>query len=112
MIIGTAKEPIMDDATGELHWYYTGATCTHGSALRDRHKCIGRATWRSDGFISLDAAEATEAAFETVGLKLPSDAGGLQVEVNANVRGSLVVSLLGEYTRTLPLPVMSDHCIR
>ena len=93
MIIGTAKEPVVDGTTGELHWYYTGATCTHGSALRDRKKCIGRATWRPNGFVSLDAVDET-AGFETVALQVPSGAGGLQVEVNADVRGELVVSLL------------------
>jgi hypothetical protein len=73
---GTAKEPLVDEQTGELHWYYTGAQCTHGSALRDRHKSIGRATWRAEGFVSLDAAG--DGTVETVALATPAwhgDAG-------------------------------------
>ena len=64
----------------QTHWYYTGATCTHGSALRDRHKSIGRATWRTEGFISLDAAEE-QGLIETVLLSLPQDSTTLQLEI-------------------------------
>ena len=65
---------------GQTHWYYTGAACTHGSALRDRHKSIGRATWRTEGFISLDAAKE-QGMIETVLLSLPHDSTTLQLEV-------------------------------
>jgi hypothetical protein len=50
MIIGTAKEPVQTD--DHVHWYYTGCTGTHGSALAKRQKCLGRATWRKDRFVS------------------------------------------------------------
>ena len=97
MIIGTAKEPVVDEEAGETHWYYTGATCTHGSNLPDRHKCIGRATWRNEGFFSLDAGEA-EAVVETAVLQLPEVAGGVRLQVNADVEegGGVRVELLGD----------------
>ena len=53
MIMGTAIEPIITD--DEIHWYYTGTEHTHGAQMKDRHKAIGLAKWRLDGFVSLDA---------------------------------------------------------
>eukprot|EP01046_Picozoa_sp_COSAG06_P025188 COSAG06_NODE_2102_length_7592_cov_14.509676_4_plen_118_part_00 len=67
-----AKEPLVNRETGETHWYYTGATCTHGSALQDRHKCIGRATWRNEGFISLDIGGDTGSAADVGGSTISS----------------------------------------
>jgi hypothetical protein len=48
--------------------------------LHDRHKSIGRATWRTEGFISLDAAEE-QGVIETVLLSLPHDSTTLQLEM-------------------------------
>ena len=53
MIMGTAIEPIITE--DEIHWYYTGTVHTHGAQMKDRHKEIGLAKWRLDGFVSLDA---------------------------------------------------------
>ena len=53
MIMGTAIEPIITD--DEIRWYYTGTVHTHGAQMKDRHKEIGLAKWRLDGFVSLDA---------------------------------------------------------
>ena len=53
MILFTAKEPLVED--DGIHWYYTGSTQTHGKLLKDKVMSIGRASWRLDGFVSLDA---------------------------------------------------------
>lgn len=78
MLVGTAKEPVV--VGDQTHWYYTGATCTHGSALPDRHKSIGRASWRTEGFVSLDTVEQ-QGVVETVLLRLPDDSNTLQLEL-------------------------------
>ena len=45
MIIGTAKEPIIEG--DEIHWYYTGCEHTHGEVdMEKRVKRLGRATWQ------------------------------------------------------------------
>ena len=49
--------------------------------MRDRHKEIGLAKWRLDGFVSLDA-DAEGGVVETVPLQIPS--GGLEVNADAN----------------------------
>ena len=53
--------------------------------MKDRHKEIGLAKWRLDGFVSLDA-DAEEGIVETVPLQLPG--GGL--EINADASGGQV----------------------
>ena len=86
MILFTAKEPMIED--DEIHWYYTGSTQTHGSLLKDKVMSIGRASWRLDGFVSLDADDGV---VETVPLQLPD--GELEVNVDAG-GGSLAVEVL------------------
>ncbi|MDE0300752.1 MAG: hypothetical protein OXN17_19105 [Candidatus Poribacteria bacterium] len=86
MILFTAKEPLVED--DEIHWYYTGSTQTHGKLLKDKVMSIGRASWRLDGFVSLDAADGV---VETVPLQMPD--GGLEVNVDASA-GSLAVEVL------------------
>ena len=88
MIMGTATQPIITH--DEIHWYYTGTEHTHGAAMKDRHKAIGLAKWRLDGFISLDA-EATEGVVETVPLKIPN--GSLEINADAS-RGKICVEVL------------------
>jgi len=88
MIMGTAKEPIIRD--DKIQWYYNGTQLTHGMALERRVAAVGRATWRLDGFVSLDAG-AEGGVVETVPLQIPA----AQLEVNANaVSGSLRVEVL------------------
>ena len=69
----------------EIHWYYTGTEHTHGAQMKDRHKAIGLAKWRLDGFVSLDA-DAEKGVVETVPLQLPD--GGL--EINADASGGQI----------------------
>ena len=88
MIMGTATRPIVEG--DEIHWYYTGARHTHGRPLRERVKAIGRATWRLDGFVSLDAG-AAEGTVETVPLRVPE--GELQINADAT-GGSIRVEVL------------------
>jgi hypothetical protein len=96
MIMGTATRPIIEG--DHIHWYYTGASHTHGRPLRERHKAIGRATWRLDGFVSLDAGDA-EGVVDTAPLRLDGD----ELEVNADVsRGWLRVEALSPDGHVLP----------
>ena len=81
--MGTAIEPIITD--DEIHWYYTGTEHTHGAQMKDRHKAIGLAKWRLDGFVSLDA-DAEGGVVETVPLQIPD--GG--IEINADASGGQV----------------------
>ena len=79
MIMGTAIEPIITE--DEIHWYYTGTVHTHGAQMKDRHKEIGLAKWRLDGFVSLDA-DAESGVIETVPLRIPN--GGLEINADAS----------------------------
>ena len=88
MTMGTSTQPIITD--DEIHWYYTGTEHTHGAAMKDRHKAIGLAKWRLDGFASLDADE-TEGVIETVPLKNLN--GSLEINADAS-RGQIGVEVL------------------
>ena len=94
MILFTAKEPLVED--DRIHWYYTGSTQTHGKLLKDKVMSIGRASWRLDGFVSLDADDGV---VETVPLQLPD--GRLEVNVDAS-GGSLAVEVLSPDGRPQP----------
>ena len=88
MIMGTAVEPIITEDA--IHWYYTGTEHTHGAMMKDRHKAIGLAKWRLDGFASLDADTET-GVVETVPLLLPEG----RLEINADARaGQVTVEVL------------------
>ena len=80
--MGTATQPIITN--DEIHWYYTGTVHTHGAMMKDRHKEIGLAKWRLDGFVSLDAE--AEGIVETVPLELPDG----RLEINADASGGQV----------------------
>ena len=108
MILFTAKEPLVED--DGIHWYYTGSTQTHGKLLKDKVMSIGRASWRLDGFVSLDADDGV---VETVLLRLPD--GRLEVNVDAS-GGSLAVEVLSPDGRIQPgfsaetcTPIRGDH---
>ncbi len=83
MIIGTAKEPVLDG--DELHWYYTGCEHTHGETdMEKRVKRLGRATWKRDRFVAL--AAAGEGMVVTKPL-LPAFRGLFELEINADAAG-------------------------
>ena len=102
----------------ELFVYYTAITTTHGGALPAKRITIGRAAWRVDGFVSLDAG-AEGGVVETTGLK-PQ---GRRLAVNADAsKGRLVVEVLGAdgqplagFSRDDSQPIRTDsvrHAIR
>ena len=71
-------------AADEVRLYYTGITTTHGGYLPRKKITIARASWRLDGWVSLDAVE-TPGTVETT--PMPSD--GQRLIVNADAaRGS------------------------
>ena len=90
MIIGTAKEPIVE---GDLiHWYYTGAQHTHGEVeLEKRIKSIGRATWKRDRFVALTAVE--RGTVTTRRLPVPPGAVGLEVNAAADKGGQITAEV-------------------
>ena len=112
MIIGTAKEPIIDG--DEVHWYYTGCEHTHGETdMEKRVKRLARATWKRHRFVALSAQD--EGMVTTKALSLPDDAAGL--EVNADAEGGQVRVELCEpdgrvldgFSREDCLPLRSDE---
>ena len=111
MIIGTAKEPIIEG--DEIHWYYTGCEHTHGEVdMEKRAKRLGRATWQRDRFVAL--AAASEGIIATKPLHLPAGAGALEVNADA-AGGQLHVELcrpdgrvLDGFSRTDCLPLQTD----
>ncbi len=96
MIMGTATQPIITD--DEIRWYYTGAVHTHGAEMKDRHKEIGLATWRLDGFASLDAG-TNDGVIETVPLRIPD--GILQINAEASI-GQIQVEVLTSHGKVQP----------
>ena len=83
MIIGTAKEPVLDG--DELHWYYTGCEHTHGETdMEKRVKRLGRASWKRDRFVAL--AAAGEGLVVTKPL-LPASWSLYELEINADAAG-------------------------
>ena len=95
-LLGVSNPPaVVDD---EVHVYYTAITTTHGGPMPPKRCSIGRASWRLDGFVSLDAGPAG-GMVETVPLAVSGD----RLEVNADAsRGSLGVEILSAAGDPLP----------
>lgn len=69
-ILGVTNTPVV---VGDEVWmYYTAITTTHGGAMPEKRISIGRAVWRLDGFVSLDAGPE-EGVLETVALEPAGD---------------------------------------
>jgi hypothetical protein len=108
-ILGVSNTPVIRD--GQMWLYYTGINTTHGGALPEKRLVIGRAAWRLDGLVAMEAGLA-EGQIETV----PLEVEGQRLLVNAAVSdGSLRVEVLDAAGRTLPgyaaadcRPVKSD----
>ena len=109
MILAVADRPII---VGDEVWvYYTGINTTHGGTIPPKRAAIGRASWRLDGFVSLQGG-ADGGVVETVPVRL----GGNRLVVNADAsKGSLEVELLAEdgnplsgYTRSNCETITSD----
>ena len=95
----------------EVRAYYTGINTTHGAPVPPKRVCIGLASWRRDGFVSLDA-NSTPGVIETV--PLYSKENRLYVSANA-ANGRLAIELLSEegnvregYSHHECVPVESD----
>jgi len=108
-ILGMANTPVLVD--NEIWLYYTAVTTTHGGAMPEKRITLGRAAWRMDGFVSIDAAEKG-GMLETVLLELDAD----QLIVNADAAdGCVTVEVLDEQGKILPgysqrdcLPIETD----
>lgn len=87
-ILGVANSPVISG--DEMWFYYTGVTTTHGGTLPAKRITIGRAAWRLDGMVSLDATHE-EAIVETTAFSNP----GEKLVVNADAtRGRLLVEVV------------------
>ena len=95
-ILCSADRPVI---CGDEVWhYYTAINTMHGGPMPPKTVTIARASWRLDGFVSLDAGHLG-GVVETVPLNLP--AGQLVVNADAS-QGSLTVELLAADGQTLP----------
>ena len=109
MILAVADRPVI---VGDEAWiYYTGYNATHGETIPPKRSVIGRASWRLDGFVSLQGG-AEGGVVETVPVRL--EGNHLVVNVDAS-KGSLEVELLAEdgtplsgYTRSDCRTISSD----
>jgi len=87
-ILGVANPPVIYN--DEIWVYYTAINTTHGGPLPPKRITIGRASWRLDGFVSLDAGHEG-GLVETVPLNVSGD----RLEINADAsKGSLSVAVL------------------
>lgn len=98
--------------TGDEIWvYYTGINTTHGGAIPPKKCVIGRATWRRDGFVSLESGG--DGIVETTPLQVL----GKTLTVNADASmGNLTVEILThngavipEYHRDQCVPITTDR---
>lgn len=95
-ILGVTNQPVF---VGDEMWiYYTGITTTHGGYLPKKECGIARATWRLDGWVSLDAGPEG-GTVETVAMR-PSG-NGLIVNTMAE-DGALEVEVTDETGMPLP----------
>jgi hypothetical protein len=86
--------------------YYTGINTTHYGALDEKRIVIGRASWRRDGFFSLDNESTESGMLETEPL-YPSGT----VVVNADAAHGIVRAELLQ-SPGKPIPGFSaDECI-
>ena len=86
-ILGISNPIVVGD---EVWVYYTGINTTHGGSLPEKRAVIGRADWRLDGFVSIDAG-TPGGYLETPLLAL----SGSQLILNANAsKGRLTVEIL------------------
>ena len=87
-ILGVANGPILTE--DEVHLYYTGITTTHGGYVPLKKITIGRAAWRLDGWVSLDAGERPGTVETT-----PMAVDGQRLTVNADAaKGELRAEIL------------------
>jgi len=115
-ILGTANQPVI---VGDEMWiYYTAINTTHGGALPQKVITIARASWRRDGFVSLDAGDQA-GVVETIAFQPSGD----RLVVNADAsRGEARIEILDGTGEVIPgygtevcVPIRSDsvrHAVR
>ena len=87
-ILCSADRPLIHG--DEIWHYYTAVNTMHGGPMPPKTISIGRAAWRLDGFVSLDAGH-----FGGVVETVPLQPAGGRLEVNVDAAsGSLAVELL------------------
>jgi len=102
MILAVADRPII---VGDEVWvYYTGFNTTHGGLMPPKRSTIGRAAWRLDGFVSLQA-DSGGGVVETVPVRLKGNRLVLNTDAS---KGSLEVELLSWDGSPLPGYTRSD----
>ena len=95
-VLGVANQSVV---VGDEVWiYYTAITTTHGGYVPKKRITIARASWRLDGWVSLDAG-AGGGTVETTDLRGRGDL--LQVNADAS-RGELTVELADASGAPLP----------
>ena len=96
MIMGTANGAFVRG--DELVVYYTASNTTHGARVKDKFFTIGRAGWRRDRLVALQAGRE-DGTVETVLLEAPDG----RLEINADVKGGTVrVEVLDAEGRVQP----------
>lgn len=83
-------------AGNEIWAYYTAITTTHAGYVPKKQITIGRAAWRVDGFVSLDA-DRENGVVETVLLAPRGD----RLAVNADIEGGLQVAVVDAKGETI-----------
>ena len=95
-ILCSADRPVITN--DEVWHYYTGVNTTHGGSMPPKRLGIGRAAWRLDGFVSLDAG-----TFGGVVETVPFENSGDRLEINVNAeRGRGAVEVLSAAGDPLP----------
>ncbi|MPY87451.1 MAG: hypothetical protein GEU99_05980 [Luteitalea sp.] len=101
-ILSVASSPVIYN--DEIWVYYTAINTTHGGPMPPKRITIGRAAWRLDGFVSLDAG-STGGVIETV----PLDVAGTSLQINADAsRGAVAVEVLSAAGEPLPGYALQD----
>ena len=105
-VLCSASAPVQSRDGQRTFHFYTGINTSHGGPMPPKRIAIGLASWRRDGFVSLDAG-AYEATVLTRAVR--AEGGGaavLELNVDASA-GSLRVALLpaeAETAEAEPLP--------
>ena len=80
MVCGIANRPVLNPEGNEWWYYYGGWNYGHG--IGERRACVGLATFRVDGFASIDSLD-TEGVLETAPLRF----SGRELKLNLDASG-------------------------
>jgi hypothetical protein len=103
-ILGVTNGPVIAD--DQMWFYYTAITTTHAGYVPKKQITIGRAAWRLDGLVSMDAADE-EGFVETVAVRPACDRLVVNVDAAGGELRVMVLDVRGD-----PLPGYERHdCI-